>query len=66
MNEVAVKAYMREVYDEHVAPLTGEGNATLLAEDAAQVLDLYGPAPEYDIPDVVFEWAHEVEWEKEE
>lgn len=64
MSEQTVKAYMRTEIAEHVDPLTDEVNTTALAEDAAQHLDAYGPAPEYKIPEDYFDWALEVEEEE--
>ena len=56
-----VKEYMRSVLKEYTSPWTGEVNTTLLAEDACNEFNGYGPAPEYDIPEEYFEWAFEVD-----
>ena len=51
VDKIETLAYMREVVEEYRDPLTDEINNTLLAEDACQHFDGYGPAPYYDIPD---------------
>ena len=55
-----VKAYMRSVIREHVDLDTGAVDTTMLAHDAADHFDAYGPAPSYDIPEEYFDWALEV------
>ena len=56
----AIKLYMRQEMREHVDLDTGEVNTTALAEDACQHFDAYGPAPDYDIPEDLFDWALEI------
>lgn len=54
---VQVMTYMREEVEEHRDLRTDEVNATMLAEDACQAFDGYGPSPDYTIPEKYFEWA---------
>ena len=54
---VKTRAYMHQEVRRHVDPYTNEVNATALAEAAASLFDLYGPEPDYDIPDWVYECA---------
>jgi len=54
------RAYMKREASNHVDLTTGECCETSLAEDAADALDLYGPAPDFEIPEWVFELAFEV------
>ena len=61
-----IRNYMNTEAKEHVDLDTAELNCTTLAEDAAKHFDLYGPAPNYDIPEVVFELAFELSVREEE
>lgn len=46
-----------------IDPKTDEVNLTGLGEAACLNFDLYGPAPDYEIPEILFEIAVEVaEW----
>lgn len=57
---IKVRQYMLHNILDHVDPLTGEVNATGLAEDAAQHFNSYGKPPDYEIPEVYFEWAEDI------
>lgn len=54
-----IKKWMRENAADHDDGCGGI-EMTTLAEAAALVLNLYGPAPKYEIPEEVFEIAYEV------
>jgi hypothetical protein len=53
-----IKRYMRQEVQDHIDPLTGEGNPTTLAEDACSHFDGYGYY--WEIPEEYFELAFEV------
>jgi hypothetical protein len=55
-----VKKWMLSNYRDYVDPVTDELNCTMLAEQAANMFDLYNNDMEFDIPEEVFEWASEV------
>jgi hypothetical protein len=64
MDTKAVKRYMQaEVYEEqgyrgpYIDPTCLDVNTTALAEAAAYEFELYGPAPDFEIPEEVFELA---------
>lgn len=59
-NARKVRAYMQREATEHVDWDTNECSATGLAEDAAEEFNLWGPAPEYEIPEWVLKIALEV------
>lgn len=54
----AVKNWMRSNTGDAIEG--GELNCTILAEQAAQYFDAYGPPPKYDVPEEFFEWSFEV------
>lgn len=58
--EAKAVVYMFDSAKEHVDPKTGELRLTSLAEDTCDEFDLYGPAPEFDIPERLFELAFDV------
>jgi hypothetical protein len=56
----SAKCWMRQHVASHVDRVTGEVNHTALAEECACALDLYGPGPDYPIPEWVFEIALDI------
>jgi hypothetical protein len=57
---IKIRQYMRQEIEDHRDPVTGEVCPTGLAEDACQHFDDYGPGPDFEIPEVYFECAHEI------
>ena len=55
-----VKNWMKQNYDHHIDHMTGEINSTSLAEEAADMHDLYEDHVDWNIPEEVFEWSQEV------
>jgi len=55
-----VKKWMTQNYDHHVDHMTGEINTTSLAEEAADMYDLYEDHVDWNIPEEVFSWSVEV------
>ena len=67
MTEIArIRRYMNLVKDDYRDPITGEVNATRLAEDACMFFDDYGPPPDFDVPEKYYEVAAGVsdDWRK--
>ena len=62
MNTAKITRWMKQNATAYSDGFSGI-NMTEIAEAAAGALDLYGPAPQYDIPEEVFEIAYDVsEW----
>lgn len=61
-NEIkgAVRVYLNNVVEDRTDTYTGEVNCTEMAEEAAMTYNLYGPGPEYEIPEWVYEYAVDV------
>lgn len=59
MSKETVKDWMRINMNNHIDPCN-EVNCTSLAEEAADVFDLYEDHEDYVIPEEVFDWAVEV------
>jgi len=55
---IKVRTYMFQNVADHVDSLTGEVNATTLAEDA--FFHFHPDPADVDIPDSYFEWAEEI------
>lgn len=55
-----VKRWMQEHVRDHEDRKTGEVNTTSLAEEAANVFDIYEDKRDYKIPDEVFDLAVDV------
>ena len=55
-----VKKWMMNNHSNHVDPMTGEINATSLAEEASVVHDIYVDHVDCEIPEDVFAWSFEV------
>lgn len=62
----AVRVFLHQIVGDHTDPYTGEINCTMMAEEAALMFNLYGPAPACDIPEWVYEYAAEVAEQYEE
>lgn len=58
-NEKTVKKYMMEEVDVRIDLLTGKVCTEMLAGDACEFFDDFGPAP-YPIPKEYYKWASEV------
>lgn len=55
-----VKKWMLNNYSGYVDPMTGELNATSLAEAASDQYDLYHDHISWEIPEEVFSWSVEI------
>jgi len=62
----AVRVFLHQIVGNHTDPYTGEVNCTTMAEEAALMFNLYGPAPARDVPDWVYDYAAEVAEQIEE
>ncbi len=62
------KQWMLRNISDYVDRMTGEVNETGLAEGAAQEFDIYGPPPDYEIPEELFDLSFNVGevWERKQ
>jgi len=61
-----VRIFLHQIVKEYTDPYTGVINCTMMAEEAVDQFDLWGPAPEYAVPEWVYDYAAEVAEQHEE